>query len=355
MSSNSGPSSRLSPKESGSHDFPASSRIAVAIGGPTTDDALQAYDSVSGRAGIVELRIDLFSEPADLHRLITSRPCPVVVTCRASVEGGRFHGSESERLDILREAAALGADFIDVERFAFHELGPVAPTRVILSQHDFASMPANLSSLWAEIRSLGADVVKVAGMATEPADILPVLEVLAHADVPTIAMAMGPAGVASRVLALRYRCCVLTYASLDGDAGTAPGQLSLSEMHEVYHASSISPSTSVFGLVAPFVEAELVTTYNNLLRGEKVDAVCVPLPTSRPNSKLLQALFMEGFLGFHIHGPGQRALQTAAENGEIEADSSNGLNSVSVVQGQLRLGQVSSPAEQVSRWLAHLA
>lgn len=70
-------------------------QIGVAIGGPTNVDALRAYDSIVEQAGIVELRLDLFSEKADLRLLIASRPCPVIVTCRASAEGGSFAGRKS--------------------------------------------------------------------------------------------------------------------------------------------------------------------------------------------------------------------------------------------------------------------
>ena len=315
-------------------ELPSSPQIAVALGGPTTDDALRAYESIAGCAGIIELRLDLFTEHVDLRRLIASRPCPVVVTVRASVEGGNFNGSESERLGILRQAAALGADFVDVERFAFQDLGPVAPTRVIVSQHDFASMPVNLSSRWAEIRSLGADVVKVAGMAADPEICCPCST---YSPMPMFRRSPWRwvlPDMASRILALRYRCCVLTYASLDGDAGTAPGQIGLSEMHDVYHASRITPSTMVFGLIAPSVETELVATYNRLLGTESVDAVCVPLPTSQPSARLLRELSMAGFIGFHAHGPAQTALRTSIDTGEMRADSSQALNSVSVVEGQ---------------------
>jgi 3-dehydroquinate dehydratase/shikimate dehydrogenase len=298
--------------------------------------------------------LDLFSEPPDVQRLISERPCPVIVTCRASIEGGSFGGSEEERLNVLRQAASLGAELVDVERFAFERLGSVAPARVIVSQHDFDSMPSDLIGRWVRIRSLQPDVVKVAGMATEPIDMLPVLDVLAHADIPTIAMAMGPVGVASRILALRYRGCMLTYASLDGGGGTAPGQVSLSEMHQAYNAASISPATSVFGLVAPAIDTGLIATFNRVLRGRQADAVCVPIPSSGPSLELLQRLAIFGFAGFHVHGSAQEMLQNAATAGEIESDSSDGLNSVSVVDGALKAGHVSTPDEQVQKWLANL-
>src|SRR5689334_3173075 len=91
--------------------------IAVALNEPTPEamrSALQAADSV---ADVVELRIDLLDHPeaARLPDLLADRPCPVIVTCRAVREGGRWPGSEARRLDILREAIALGAEYVDVE------------------------------------------------------------------------------------------------------------------------------------------------------------------------------------------------------------------------------------------------
>ena len=40
---------------------------------------------------------------------------PFIVTNRRREEGGRYEGDEKKRLAILREAAELGADFVDVE------------------------------------------------------------------------------------------------------------------------------------------------------------------------------------------------------------------------------------------------
>ena len=319
--------------------------IAVAIGGPTTEDALRAYDAIAGRAGIVELRVDLFSESAKLQQLIAERPCPVVVTCRASIEGGSFRGSEVQRLEILREAAALGAELIDVERFAFADIGDVSPARVIVSQHDFNAMPSDLLERAQCIREAGADVVKVAGMASDVVDILPVLDVLQSASGPTIAMAMSPAGVASRIIALRYPRCVLTYASLDDDYGTAPGQISIGDMHGIYHAKSIDASTRFFGLVTPSLDSSLIETFNTLLARHEINAVCIPLPTSDPGIELLRALIPHGFAGFHVHGPGQETLRR-------HLTATDDINSLSVVNGQLISGHVSSPEDQIKHWLA---
>ena len=92
-------------------------------------------------------------------------------------------------------------------------------------------------------------MVKTAGMAGSVLDSLRVLEALAESPMPAIVIAMGEYGLISRLLSLRYESCVLTYASLDTGEPVAPGQLSVSDMRDVYHAQSIGPGTKVFGVL----------------------------------------------------------------------------------------------------------
>src|SRR5687768_6984086 len=166
--------------------------IAVALNEPTTEHARTALRAAAAIADIVELRLDLMEE-FDLPRLLAGRPCPVVVTCRAVREGGRWPGSEEARLDVLRQAIDLGAEYVDVEGDAIHAIRERGQSRLIASSHDFAAMPADLPGLWQQLAETGADVVKIVGMARDARDTVPVLKLLDAADRPTIAIAMGPA------------------------------------------------------------------------------------------------------------------------------------------------------------------
>lgn len=324
--------------------------IGVAIPGPTNAEALRAYESIAGRAGIVELRLDLFTESPDTARLIRERPCPVVVTCRAREEGGRWFGTEAERLEQLRNAAALGAEYVDVERFAYSALGPVAPTRVIVSQHDFVSMPADLPERWSDIKDTGADVVKLAGMAQTTDDLLPVLDLLAAADHPTIAMAMGEAGLASRVLALRYSRCVLTYASISETSGTAPGQITLDAMLDSYHAATINEATAVYGLISPLLDADLVARFNFLLHHYGAGAVCVPL-TGPCSAGLLRRLERHGFKGFHVQALERQPLRAELDSIDATLSELEGVSSITLTNGRLHGSRARGIEDQVQRWV----
>lgn len=256
--------------------------LALALAAPDTDAALAAMHEAAGRADLAELRLDLMAE-FDLSRLLAGRPLPVIVTCRPPREGGQWQGSEAERLAVLRQAAALGADYVDLEWDAAHEIASLdrSRTRVILSRHDFAAMPADLAARAASLWAAGADVVKLVGMARGLADCAPVLRLLAEATRPTIAIAMGEHGLLTRVLALRYPHALLSFAAPDpsGPAGgTAPGQITLGAMLDLYRVRAISQRTRLIGLLAPDANASpLLPEGNRRLARQGLDAVLLPL------------------------------------------------------------------------------
>src|SRR5438105_3318816 len=95
----------------------------------TTGAILARMHEAASTAGPIEVRADAVPpDELDLAAVLARRPRPVLVTCRARAEGGLFQGSEEARLEVLRRAAALGAEWIDVEAFAASALGEVPGT-----------------------------------------------------------------------------------------------------------------------------------------------------------------------------------------------------------------------------------
>jgi 3-dehydroquinate dehydratase/shikimate dehydrogenase len=177
---------------------------------------------------------------------------------------------------VLRQAIDLGAEYVDVEADAIHEIRERGQSRLIASSHDFSAMPTDLPGLWRRLAETGADVVKIVGMARDARDVVPVMQVLAGADRPTIAIAMGPAGLATRVLALRHERCLLTFCALETGGGTAPGQIGAREMADVYAAQRLSTRTVVVGLLGPDANGPELAHWNRALRQQGQDRVAVP-------------------------------------------------------------------------------
>jgi 3-dehydroquinate dehydratase / shikimate dehydrogenase len=333
--------------------------LAVAFGPSSMAEALAELPHVAQAAGMIELRLDAFQEPYDLSALLTARAStPVVVTLRSTDQGGASRLPAPDRLRVLLLAAELGAEYVDLEWdaatpsavAALHTAG----AKAIVSRHDFDTMPRDLDGgWWPELARLGGDVVKVVGMARDVRDCLPVLRVLRQAERPTVAMAMGLPGLPSRILALREPSCFLTYAAPDALPGTAPGQVTLSEMRQVYHADRLGPTTAVYGLLGPHPEAERAAEYNAWFSSAAADAVAVSFPAHAHAAEILHAYRELPVAGWHIHGaPLQRDAFTALDNFDAKARAQNKVNAVVARANALCGTWVECPSEQFEYWLS---
>ncbi len=329
--------------------------LAVAFGPPSMTAALRQLPRVIQAADCVELRLDLIDQGYNLAELLHARgSLPVVVTLRPPAQGGRSLLSPPERLAVLLQAAELGADYVDLE-FDALSLQALAElrargTRVIVSRHDFSSMPRGLADdWWPRLADLGADVVKVVGTASEVRDCLPVFRALARADRPTIAIAMGSVGQMSRVLALRAEQCLLTYAALDSGGGTAPGQLTIDELRSTFRAERIGESTRVYGLLGPHAESDRLREYNGWFANDGFDGVAVPFPAHADAAEIVSAYRELPVSGWHVHG---LDLQTDVVRVLDEVRSPNGRVNAVVrsADGALRGSWVESPREQYEVW-----
>jgi len=252
------------------------SKLCVVAMGETMADLRRQRDAATG-ADLVELRLDAAND-IDVAGALAGRTTPVIVTCRAAWEGGRFRGSEEERHRILSQALALGAEYVDVEWKAnFTDLlePPTAP-RIVLSHHDFQAVPADLPAIVRSMRGTGAGVVKVAAMATRLTDNVRLLEAARAAVVPgqTIFIAMGDHGEVSRV-------CAIKFGSPWTYAGALPGmgQITPTRLRDEYRLQQITPSTAIYGITGmPVSHSVSPAMHNAAFRATGIDAVYVALP-----------------------------------------------------------------------------
>jgi 3-dehydroquinate dehydratase/shikimate dehydrogenase len=260
---------------------------------------------------------------------------------------------------VLLRAADLGAEYVDLEWdaatpesvAALHAAG----AQVIISRHDFAGMPAELATTWwPELAQRGADIVKLVGTAHDVRDCLAIVRVFRQADRPTVAIAMGQAGVPSRILALREPTCFLTYAMLGDDTATAPGQVSVRDMRELYTARRLGPATRAYGLLGPHAESERLAEYNGWFAQDGIDGVAVPLSVSpEADAAAVVAAFRElPMWGWHIHGQAlQLRVGQAVDEFGPTARRAGKVNAIAArADGALVGHWVESPREQYALW-----
>ncbi len=205
-------------------------KIAVALGCADNSVCLDELHRLAPNIGAAEIRLDMMGS-FDVSTLIEQSPVELIFTFRPVREGGYFSGSEDERLRELHNAVQFGAAYIDVESDTIDKVSKwdFGNTKLIVSKHWWNEMPDNLVDVYKSLHD-SADVVKLVGTAASLDDVVPVFELLGAADGPVIALAMGEAGLLTRVLSPAFAHCIFTYAGAHTGTGTAPGQVSVESM-----------------------------------------------------------------------------------------------------------------------------
>ena len=255
------------------------SKLCVTVTADTTAE-LRARRDHAVDADMVELRLDTVKDPSAAAALAGRRK-PVIVTCRPKSEGGYFAGSEEERRSILSDALSLGAEYVDVEwnGSCADLVERTGGRRVILSHHDFKGVPADLRDKAQAMLSSGAEIVKLAVTAHSLRDCVTLRDIGRNTRVPMSLIAMGEAGIASRVLASWMGSC-WTYAG-DAAASNAPGQISARQMLDEYRFRRIGSRTAIYGILGkPVSHSVSPAMHNAAFRATHLDAVYLPLAAS---------------------------------------------------------------------------
>jgi len=220
--------------------------ICIPIIARTHEAALTQMERSSPLADILELRIDQIRN-TNLEKLMSGKRGKILVTNRRKDEGGRFSGTERKRVELLKEAVELGADYVDIEVRTEEALIEEFSTKIgnhhgrtkwIISHHDFSGTPSEraLRRKLDECNGTGADIVKIVTYANTVEDNLRVLGLIPHArrtGGEIIAFCMGGMGRISRIMAPLLGS-YFSYASLERGAESAPGQLTIEEINQIF-------------------------------------------------------------------------------------------------------------------------
>ena len=317
--------------------------------------ALQAQAAKQQGAEIIEIRMDSLDVPcpevvADLVGHVRKQGLETLVTCRAKSEGGVADLEMSLRLSIVRAAIVAGADFVDVEFQTFNHpdvqsviramLEQYPGTQLILSRHNFKGPFADLNLQYETILSVYPEAIpKIVYKARHINDCFAAFDLLAQADSPVIAFAMGPAGQISRVLAKKFGS-FLTFASLDDDSTSAPGQLSVEQMKTVYRWDHLNADTEIFGLIGnPVAHSIGPMMYNACFDANGIDAIYLPFLVEGEEQEFdefLQNVLSRskmGFGGFSVTIPHKtHALDFANQHGDYVENLAETIGAVNTLK-----------------------
>ena len=252
--------------------------------------------ALAAGAEILELRtdylenltIDLVKNLIAETKNATEQSLPVIVTCRDQKQGGVRPYTEQLRIEILAEAVRSGCDFIDCEYENFlsaaaqEMLKPVladnSNTRLILSIHDFKSRFDDINRLYQDILTACPTAIpKLVYTANHINDCFEAFDLLHNTSGDSIVFCMGAGGLVSRIIAKKLGSFV-TFASINTEAATAPGQLTIEQIKGLYRYDSIDADTELFGVIAnPVGHSLSPAIHNACFADEGVNKLYLPL------------------------------------------------------------------------------
>ena len=253
----------------------------------------QTQNAFESGAQMLEFRSD-YIENLDLEKLgeaieiLKEITLPIIVTCRDSKEGGQNDLPQSLRTQILCAAIRLGADYIDCEyaNYKKHEvaneieaaLSNANSCRLVLSCHNFKSTFDDLRVIYDSIISVCSHAIpKIVYTAKHINDCFECFDLYRESDGDLIVLCMGEAGIITRILAKKFGA-LLTFTSLDDGTKTASGQVSISQMRDLYRYDSIDKDTQIYGIIAaPVAHSMSPAIHNACFAQAKLNKVYLPM------------------------------------------------------------------------------
>ncbi|HWN98718.1 MAG TPA: shikimate dehydrogenase [Blastocatellia bacterium] len=326
-------------------------RVCAVIAEPTIEAAQTAISRAAGLADLIELRLDYlsdfdFTNVDELRPLLENKPLPVVITCRSVEEGGQKRVDHDVRLGLLVEGAKRFADYCDIEAAHYSEAASLSPdlSRLIVSYHNFRETPADLDKVYDRVTALPAAVHKIVTHATDISDSLAVLRLLDRArsaGKQLIALAMGGAGVVTRILG-PSRGSFLTYASLGSGRESAAGQPTCDELINLYRIRQLSRDTAVTGIIgSPVSHSASPAMHNRAFADLGLEFVYLPLEVDNIESfftRFVRKATSEldwNLRGFSVTIPYKRDVRRFLDGLDQTASDVGAVNTVVIDEGRL--------------------
>ena len=295
----------------------ATSRVCVALAQTSAAALFDQSAALSASAPFQELRLDFLADPGQavsgLRQHVERWPAlTLIATCRRVASGGRFRGTPEEEVAVLGKAAAAGCRLVDLAlesaeqlpRGAVNELR-LAGAQVVLSWHDFVHSGGVPQAL-ERMRPFAPDLYKIIPTARTLADTLPLFDLLQQTEEGRqrriVAVAMGEAGIPSRILGLRAGAA-FTFAAVSAEEATAPGQIALAPMQDLYRVAQLGPATALYGVAGdPIRSSRSPQMQNAAFQHTGIDAVYLPLRTNSAEDLMGFAEAL-GFRGLSVTMP----------------------------------------------------
>jgi 3-dehydroquinate dehydratase / shikimate dehydrogenase len=229
---------------------------------------------------LIELCLDHFLKEPDVGDILQGIPKPILVACRRPQDGGKFEGTDEERMLLLRQAIVAGPEYIELDLEMAAKIPRFGKTKRLISVASLGGPPNDLEPVFEEAVAAKGDAIKFAWPMPTFEAAWPLLKALSqkHA-LPVVGLGIGRASL-TLALVGRLLDAPWSYAALEKGLESVPGQPTVSDLKDNYAWDEIGPKTRFVGLVGPIEPqtAIIARLLNAAFRQIDDRHRCLPLP-----------------------------------------------------------------------------
>lgn len=278
--------------------------------------------NAANQCDLVEVCLDRLHKEPDVKDMISGCKKPVLISCRPPHEGGKFDGTEDERLALLRMAILAAPDYVELDPQSAMKIPRFGKTQRVIS---FANMTRPLSDVeeaFDEATRCKADIVKFTWPTETLESAWPLLAVVSQKRLlPVVGLGLGRCGLTFSLLGRKYGSPWI-YAALERGMEAFPGQPTVGELDDVYRWRQVDSKTRFIGVAGGGVaELAISKIMNAAFDLSGMNTRCLPLDFKSLDQvpKMLEILKVPAIIS--TPAAGRRVMGLAATGDDVATAS----------------------------------
>ncbi len=205
--------------------------------------------NASRRGDLIELCLDHFINEPNVGELVRCVEKPMLVSCRSEKDGGKWKGTEQQRIQLLREAIVAGPAYVELDLDIANSIPRFGNTKRVISYSSLNRPLSKIDEIFEQCWKAKADVVKFTWLTEDLDAAWPLLAAVTQPrEVPIVGLGVGRAGLTFSLLGRKYGSPWI-YAALERGMEAFPKQPTIWDLTEDYRWNEIGNKTRFLGVV----------------------------------------------------------------------------------------------------------
>lgn len=255
--------------------------------------------NASRKCDLIELCLDHFIKTPDVADLMKLCDKPLLISCRRRKDGGKWSGSEEERMALLRSAIVAGPAYVELELDIAEKIPRFGQTKRVVSYTSLNRPLGNIDDIFEQCYKAKADVVKVTWPTEDLDAAWPLLAAVTKSrELPVVGQGIGKSGLTFSLLGRKYGSPWI-YAALERGMESYDCQPTVWQLEEEYGWGDIDRKTRFLGVIGMgAAENTTVRVLNAAFQELGKPIRCVPLMPGRTEKlqKMLGIMKINGLL-----------------------------------------------------------